>query len=152
MLPYAVGDTVVHDKLAGAWSPLTGDMRLHICASDKCGGQVAWTLEYNDCASEFCTGCKEQIDAMNPTVHLTIKSAIVQRVQDTTEAEAIEEGHRPYFDYTNPRLVPSPRGPIEMAPLKGPAQAFKYYFDLWSYDGAWNENPWVVSYVVTVND
>ena len=44
------------------WFRLTGDERLGRCAADGCGGQPTWRLEAGGVGSNYCSGCKGQID------------------------------------------------------------------------------------------
>lgn len=85
---------------------------------------------------------------------LTVTAVRVQRVQEISEADAIAEGCRPFFDYDNPDMVPTPDGfdDIEMAPLRTPVEAFG---QLWNSLNAkrgfgWDVNPWVVALTFTV--
>jgi hypothetical protein len=45
------------------WFELKGDARLGRCASERCGGQPTWRLEADGVGSDYCSGCKERIDA-----------------------------------------------------------------------------------------
>jgi hypothetical protein len=47
-----------------AWFALTGDARLGRCTSDGCGGQPTWRLEAAGVGSNYCSGCKENIQRL----------------------------------------------------------------------------------------
>ena len=45
------------------WYELKGDKRLEDCTSVGCGGQSTWRLESGGVGSDYCSGCKETIEA-----------------------------------------------------------------------------------------
>lgn len=45
------------------WFSLNGDARLGRCATDACGGQPTWRLEAGGTGSDYCSGCKAEIDS-----------------------------------------------------------------------------------------
>lgn len=45
------------------WFKLSGDSRLNKCASEDCFGQQMWRLEAGGVGSNYCSGCKERIEA-----------------------------------------------------------------------------------------
>lgn len=44
------------------WFDLRGDARLGRCATDGCGGQPAYRLEADGTGSNYCSGCRSQIE------------------------------------------------------------------------------------------
>lgn len=48
------------------WFPLKGDERLKECATERCGGAPTWRLERDGTGSNYCSGCKEKIEATLP--------------------------------------------------------------------------------------
>ena len=79
---------------------------------------------------------------------LTVTDVRVQRVQDISEADAIAEGCRPFFDKENPDKMQSPNGgEIEMLPYMGPRVAFQRLWDSINAKRGfgWDENPWVMA-------
>lgn len=44
------------------WFRLRGDARLGRCTSEGCGGQPMWRLEAGGVGSDYCSGCRQQID------------------------------------------------------------------------------------------
>lgn len=81
---------------------------------------------------------------------LTVTDVRVQRLQDISEGGAISEGGRPFFDYDNPNHIPCPNGStMEMAPLKGPIDAFQNIWNSINGPDAWDANPWVVALTFT---
>lgn len=80
-------------------------------------------------------------------IDLLVTDVRVQRLQDISEQDAIAEGCRPFFDYDNPEQVKSPNGgTIEMAPHKGPLEAFQELWQSINGQDSWDANPWVVAY------
>lgn len=49
------------------WFPLKGDERLGRCATEGCGGQPIWRFEGAGFGSNYCSGCKMNIDGLHPT-------------------------------------------------------------------------------------
>lgn len=47
------------------WFKLSGDERLGRCATDGCGGQPTSRMEYGGVGSNYCSGCRHNIE--NPT-------------------------------------------------------------------------------------
>lgn len=45
------------------WFERSGDKRLGICTTDDCMGQPTWRMEAGGVGSNYCSGCKERIDA-----------------------------------------------------------------------------------------
>lgn len=87
--------------------------------------------------------------ASRPT--LTVTDVRVQRLQEISEADAIAEGCRPFFDHDNPTDYVGPNGTVhQMAPLRGPLVAFHRLWDSINGPGAWGANPWVAAYTFTV--
>lgn len=85
---------------------------------------------------------------------LVVIDVRVQRVQEISEADAIAEGCRPYWDNDNPDILYGPNGTAhEMAPLKGPVDDFRNLWD--SLNAArgygWDQNPWVTATTYTVH-
>lgn len=83
---------------------------------------------------------------------LTVTDVRVQRLQDISEADAIAEGCRPYFDHDNPSEYAGPNGTVhQMAPLRGPLDDFhRLWESLNARRAPWASNPWVcaVSFAV----
>lgn len=89
---------------------------------------------------------------------LIVTDVRVQRLQEISEADAIAEGCRPFFDKDDEEMVPTGNGGhIPMMPLKGPVDAFH---KAWNTIRAkrpehqWKANPWVCAltfYVVKAN-
>lgn len=50
------------------WFELRGDERLKRCATEDCHGQPTWRLEVDGIASNYCSGCKEQLAWINRNV------------------------------------------------------------------------------------
>mgnify|MGYP000216813951 CR=1 FL=1 len=77
-------------------------------------------------------------------ITLLVKSVRVERVQDISEADAIAEGCRPFFDHENPVNIPSPNGgSIPMADLRLPVDDFhKRWIDRHGA-ASWDANDWV---------
>jgi hypothetical protein len=48
------------------WFNLTGDERLGRCATEGCGGQPTFRLEAGGIGSNYCSGCREQIEYVPP--------------------------------------------------------------------------------------
>lgn len=44
------------------WFELKGDKRLCRCTTENCGGQPTWRLESGGIGSDYCSGCKDNID------------------------------------------------------------------------------------------
>lgn len=45
------------------WFERKGDARLERCDSEGCGGAPIWRLEAGGVGSNYCSGCKEKIEA-----------------------------------------------------------------------------------------
>ena len=45
------------------WFQLKGDSRLGRCASENCGDAPTWRIEADGVGSDYCSGCKEKIEA-----------------------------------------------------------------------------------------
>lgn len=45
------------------WFKLQGDRRLDRCSTENCGGQPTWRLESGGVGSDYCSGCKGQIES-----------------------------------------------------------------------------------------
>lgn len=85
---------------------------------------------------------------------LIVTDMRVQRVQDISETDAIEEGCRPFFDEANPKICAGPNGhQHKMAPLKGPVDDFHRLWDSLNAKRGfgWDANPWVVATTFTVH-
>lgn len=77
---------------------------------------------------------------------LTVTDVRVQRVQDISEADAVEEGCRPFFDEGNSEIYLGPNGAEHrMAPLKGPLDDFNRLWNSLHGPEAWDANPWVAA-------
>ena len=75
---------------------------------------------------------------------LTVTDVRVQRLQDISEADAIAEGCRPFFDDENPRQVPTVGGKfIEMSPFCDSTGAFRSLINSINGPDTWGSNPWV---------
>lgn len=46
------------------WFELRGDERLKRCMSEGCHGQQTWRLESGGIGSNYCSGCKENIQRL----------------------------------------------------------------------------------------
>lgn len=44
------------------WFKLRGDARLGRCTTDGCGGQPSDRLEAGGVGSDYCSGCREEIE------------------------------------------------------------------------------------------
>ena len=44
------------------WFDLKGDARLWRCSTADCGGQPTFRLEWLGMGSNYCSGCREEID------------------------------------------------------------------------------------------
>jgi hypothetical protein len=83
---------------------------------------------------------------------LTVTDVRVQLLQEISEADAIAEGCRPFFDENNPRQVPCPNGStMEMMPLRGPIDDFRNLWNSINGPDAWESNPWVAAYTFEVS-
>jgi len=77
---------------------------------------------------------------------LIVTDVRVQRLQEISEADAIDEGCRPFFDGTDPHVMKGPNGTEhQMMPLKGPADAFQNLWNSLHGPDAWEANPWVTA-------
>lgn len=75
---------------------------------------------------------------------LEIISARAERLNEISETDAIAEGCRPFFDKDSPETLYGPNGDgIEMAPLKGPVDAYMQLWESINGTGSWENNPWV---------
>ena len=72
---------------------------------------------------------------------LTVTDVRVERLQDISEADAIAEGGRPFFDRENPEMM----GIVPVAPLRGPVHDFRRLWNSIHGPEAWAANPWVVA-------
>ena len=45
------------------WFRLQGNRFMDRCASDGCSKQPTWRLDAGGAGSEFCSGCKEKLEA-----------------------------------------------------------------------------------------
>lgn len=48
------------------WFGLKGDARLGRCATEGCGGQPTSRLEAGGVGSNYCSGCRANIDGVSP--------------------------------------------------------------------------------------
>lgn len=46
------------------WFDLKGDQRLGRCATEGCGGQPTFRLEAEGVGSNFCSGCRREVDLL----------------------------------------------------------------------------------------
>jgi hypothetical protein len=82
---------------------------------------------------------------------LTATDVRVQRLNEISEADAIAEGCRPFWDKDNPHTYIGPNGSeTEMMPLKGPIDDFRNLWNSINGPDAWEANPWVAAYTFTV--
>jgi hypothetical protein len=98
---------------------------------------------------------------LRPSIHmprwvcrltLTVTDVRVQRLQEISEDDAIDEGCRPFFDESDPQIMKGPNGTEhQMMPLKGPLDAFRALWNSLHGPAAWDANPWVVALTFTVH-
>jgi hypothetical protein len=76
---------------------------------------------------------------------LFVTDVRVQWLQEISEADAIAEGARPFFDKADVEMMASASGGyIPMMPLKGPTDAYQKAWDARHKPAhQWTENPWV---------
>lgn len=141
-LPYAPGDRL--------W--------VRECAGWLSGHGWQYRADAKDLEEYYETGC---MGRWRPSIHmprrasritLTVTDARVQRLQDISEADAIAEGCRPFFDHDNQAEHVGPNGTVhQMAPLRGPQDDFHRLWDSLNAARAPSDsNPWVVVLTFTV--
>jgi hypothetical protein len=85
-------------------------------------------------------------------ITLIVTDVRVQRLWEISEADAIDEGCRPFFDEADPQVMKGPNGTEhQMLPLKGPLDAFQALWNSINGPEAWDQNPWVVALTFTVH-
>lgn len=57
------------------WFKLRGDARLGRCTSENCGGQPTFRLEAGGIGSDYCSGCRENIEALERYLMRVVQSA-----------------------------------------------------------------------------
>lgn len=62
------------------WFELKGDSRLGRCASEGCGGQPTFRLESGGIGSDYCSGCKAQIEDPPVTDHESARDAALASI------------------------------------------------------------------------
>ena len=80
-------------------------------------------------------------------ITLAVTGVRIERLQEISEKDAIAEGCRPFFDYDNLEIEPTPDGfnDIEMAPYRTALEAFpKLWNGLHKPGARWDDDPWVV--------
>lgn len=159
-----------HDKLLGLLPIQVGDrlwVRENWCLCGKMDGIKPSKCSKNEPVGYLADGTIRELACSmisqgrtRPSIHmprwasrltLTVTDVRVQRLQDISEADAIAEGSRPFWDKDNPHDIPCPDGStMEMMPLKGPQDAFQKLWNSINGPDAWAENPWVTAYIFTV--
>lgn len=58
------------------WFDLKGDERLGRCAGEGCGGQPTSRLEVGGVGSNYCSGCRNRIDAATATQAMRMEKRV----------------------------------------------------------------------------
>ncbi|ATG35938.1 hypothetical protein PhaeoP23_01796 [Phaeobacter piscinae] len=123
--------------------------------SEAMGGRVHFHADPNHGWHSYWGNWRPSIHMPRWASRLTLNvtEVRVQRLQAISEADAIAEGCRPFFDEDTSQIMKGPNGTEhKMAPLRGPADDFQRLWDGLN-DGrgyGWEANPWVAAYRFTV--